>query len=237
MPELPTFTGARGVYRPLRKDDAEALFVAHADPAVHYYWASPAHASLQESRAYTARTLEMTPYNWALTQDGGEALGRISMFVQRQGVAEVGLILRAAAQGQGLAGEALRFVADYAFGELKVHRLWADVDPDNAASLALFERNGFVREGLLRHNWRTHLGLRDSVVLARIGNMPGCEPFLIWNERRFAMAAEQPAAPPEKLTEERVRAGHTGDGVRYVLIISLALVVVAFVLVLGGFIG
>jgi len=51
------------------------------------------------------------------------------------------------------------------------------------------------------------------------------------------MAAEQPVAPPEKLSEERVRSGHTGDGVRYVLIISLALVVLAFVLVLGGFIG
>lgn len=67
--------------------------------------------------------------------------------------------------------------------------------------------------------------------------MSAREPFLSWNERRSAMAAEQPVAPPEKLSEERVRAGHTGDGVRYILIISLALVVLAFVLVLGGFIG
>jgi [ribosomal protein S5]-alanine N-acetyltransferase len=96
-----------------------------------------------------------------------EALGRISLFGQRAGVAEIGVIVRAAAQGQGLASEALRLVARYAFESLGVFRLWADVDPDNAASLALFERNGFAREALLRHNWRTHLGLRDSVILAR----------------------------------------------------------------------
>ena len=32
---------------------------------------------------------------------------------------------------------------------------------------AYLERHGFVREGLLRNNWTTHIGLRDSVVLAR----------------------------------------------------------------------
>jgi RimJ/RimL family protein N-acetyltransferase len=164
---LPTFAGDRGLYRPLRIEDAEALYVAHADPEVHHFWSSPAHTSLEQSRAYTAATLEMTPYNWALTLDGGEALGRISLFLQREGVAEVGIILRKAAQGQGLAGEALRCVAAHAFAQLGLFRLWADVDPDNAASLALFERNGFVREALLRHNWRTHLGLRHSVILAR----------------------------------------------------------------------
>ncbi len=165
--DLPTFTGVRGVYRPLVIADAEALFVAHGDEEVHHFWSSPAHRTLEESRAYTAGTLEMTPYSWALTRDGGECLGRISLFMGRPGVAEVGVIVRRAAQGQGLTGEALRLVTAYTFADLGVFRLWADVDPDNAASLRLFERNGFVREGLLHHNWRTHLGLRDSVILAR----------------------------------------------------------------------
>jgi RimJ/RimL family protein N-acetyltransferase len=74
-PVPPTFKGDRGVYRPLRMKDADALYVAHADPAVHRYWASPAHTSLEDSRAYTARTLEMSPYHWALTQDGAKRSG------------------------------------------------------------------------------------------------------------------------------------------------------------------
>jgi [ribosomal protein S5]-alanine N-acetyltransferase len=164
---LPTFTGARGVYRPLVIEDAGALFVAHADEAVHHFWSGPAHSSVEETRAYMQKTLEMSPLHWAITTDGGEALGRISLFVQRPGVAEVGVIMRAASQGKGLMSDALRSVATHAFAESGVFRLWADIDPDNAASIRLFARNGFEREALLRHNWRTHLGLRDSVIMAR----------------------------------------------------------------------
>ncbi|MDX2235227.1 MAG: GNAT family N-acetyltransferase [Hyphomonadaceae bacterium] len=162
-----TFHGVRGVYRPLVIDDADALFVAHSDPEVHHFWSGPAHVSLEECRDYLARTLAMSPHQWALTKDGGECLGRLSLFPHRAGVAEIGVIMRRAAQGLGLAGEALDFVARHAFMDLGVERLWADVDPDNAASLRLFERHGFVREAVLRHNWKTHIGLRDSVILAR----------------------------------------------------------------------
>jgi hypothetical protein len=41
----------------------------------------------------------------------------------------------------------------------------------------------------------------------------------------------------QQISEEDARAGHTGDGVRYVLIISLGLITLAFVAVLAGFIG
>lgn len=167
MTVVPTFTGARGVYRPLVIADAEALFVAHSDPVVHHFWSSPAHATLEESRAYLARTLEMSPFHWAITAEGDECLGRISLFVHRAGNAEIGVMVRRAAQGKGLMGEALRFVAAHAFAEMALVRLWADVDPDNEASLRLFERNGFAREALLHNNWVTHLGARDSVILAR----------------------------------------------------------------------
>jgi hypothetical protein len=41
----------------------------------------------------------------------------------------------------------------------------------------------------------------------------------------------------KKIDAEDARAGHTGDGVRYVLIASLALVVVSFVLIAAGVFG
>jgi RimJ/RimL family protein N-acetyltransferase len=105
---------------------------------------------------------------WAITENGGDALGRIGLFVEREGVGEVGIIMRPDAAGRGLASKALNLVVAYGFETLDLHRIAADIDPDNVASLNLFLRNGFEREGLLRGNWKTHIGIRDTVMLARL---------------------------------------------------------------------
>lgn len=50
----------------------------------------------------------------------------------------------------------------YAFLELKLHRLEANIQPENVASIALVRRAGFVREGYSRRylkicgRWRDH---------------------------------------------------------------------------------
>lgn len=57
---------------------------------------------------------------------------------------------------------ALRAAVGYAFGELGLHRLEANIQPENTASIALVRRLGFKLEGLspryLRINgeWRDH---------------------------------------------------------------------------------
>ncbi len=165
----PTLHGDGVVLRPLVDSDAEAMFVAHGDPAVHHYWSEAAFSSVEETRDYNAATVDMANgLCWAITEGGGEALGRIALFVRREGVAEIGLLLRRAAQGRGLGHKALALVDDFAFSTLGLHRLYADVDADNAASLALFERAGYLREGLLRGHWKTHIGIRDSAILGKL---------------------------------------------------------------------
>jgi RimJ/RimL family protein N-acetyltransferase len=61
--------------------------------------------------------------------------------------------------------EALSAVLNYAFDELDLHRVEADVDPDHAASLALLNKFGFAREGLFRDRWFVHEEWHDSVML------------------------------------------------------------------------
>jgi ribosomal-protein-alanine N-acetyltransferase len=64
--------------------------------------------------------------------------------------------------GKGLMREGLRLVVDYAFRELGLHRLEANVQPGNSRSLALVERLKFKREGTARGflkigtRWRDH---------------------------------------------------------------------------------
>lgn len=165
----PTLEAPGAVLRPLELADADALFAAHSDEETHHYWSSPAHKSVEQTRTYIADTLALAgAHVWAITESGGEALGRIGLFAEREGVGEIGIIMRREATGRGLASKALNLVIDYGFGTLGLHRIAADIDPDNTSSISLFLRAGFQREGLLRGNWKTHLGVRDSVIMAKL---------------------------------------------------------------------
>lgn len=63
---------------------------------------------------------------------------------------------------KGLMTEALRVAVDHAFDDLGLHRLEANIQPENQASIALVRRLGFQKEGYspryLRINgeWRDH---------------------------------------------------------------------------------
>jgi len=63
---------------------------------------------------------------------------------------------------QGFMQNAVEQVITKAFGQMKLHRLEANVQPDNLASIALLKACGFEKEGLspkfLRKNgeWRDH---------------------------------------------------------------------------------
>ncbi len=68
-----------------------------------------------------------------------------------------------AAAGHGTASLAVALVCDHAFGDMGLHRLQADIRPENEASRRLVERLGFTREGVLRRyldidgEWRDHV--------------------------------------------------------------------------------
>ncbi len=64
--------------------------------------------------------------------------------------------------GRGLMTEAMQLVLRHTFDELKLHRVEANIQPRNTASLALARRAGFTREGYSRRylkidgRWRDH---------------------------------------------------------------------------------
>src|SRR5262245_8197018 len=111
----PMLRGPGIALRPLTVEDAPALFLAHGDPDVHVYWATPAHASVEETRAYILDTIaKSSAQTWAITENGGVALGRIALMHPREGVGEIGIILRRDAHGAGLASRALKLVMAHA---------------------------------------------------------------------------------------------------------------------------
>jgi RimJ/RimL family protein N-acetyltransferase len=90
--------------------------------------------------------------------------------------AEIGYALDRSLWGQGIMTEALTALFDFAFGPLALHRLEADVDPRNARSLAILERLGFAREGLLRERFHVGGEIQDSLLLGLLARD--------WNGRR-----------------------------------------------------
>jgi [ribosomal protein S5]-alanine N-acetyltransferase len=161
---LPTLATERLVLRPLVLDDAEAAHAFLSDADVMRYWSSGPHSDVAQTRSYMVGNCIGGDYeSWAITVSG-EVAGWINIRVRRPAVAEMGYILARPYWGQGIAREAIIEVVRHAFESCGVRRIFADTDPENAASIMLLERLGFRKEGLLRGEWETHLGVRDSLI-------------------------------------------------------------------------
>jgi len=76
--------------------------------------------------------------------------------------AYLGFYVSALYAKQGYMSEGMHLIIDLAFNTLKLHRLEANVQPDNIASLRLLKRCGFQKEGYspkylkIGRRWRDH---------------------------------------------------------------------------------
>ncbi|MCC2980379.1 GNAT family N-acetyltransferase [Sphingomonas sp. IC4-52] len=158
------FESERLTMRAPTTDDAPALFEAYRDPRVMRFWSSPPHGSVAETVAYVTPHAGDQWRQWVIVEKAsGRAIGTLAAGERRRGVMEVGYLLSAAASGRGYAREAVSALIGLLFAQ-GARRVFADTDPDNARSIALLVDLGFQREGLLRAEWETHIGVRDSVI-------------------------------------------------------------------------
>ncbi|MEW6736387.1 MAG: GNAT family protein [Acidobacteriota bacterium] len=95
----------------------------------------------------------------------GDIIGSINLSQICRGSfqsAYLGYQIGAPYASQGYMTEAIQLVLQYAFLKLKLHRIEANIQPTNLASLALVKRAGFTLEGYSRRylkiggRWRDH---------------------------------------------------------------------------------
>ena len=100
-----------------------------------------------------------------VAEAGGEPVGQLGLHLARYGVADLGMLVAPGWRGRGV-GTALLAEGIERARAAGCHKLALQVWPHNAAAIALYQRFGFRREGLLRRHYRRRSGeLWDAVVM------------------------------------------------------------------------
>ena len=141
------------------KDTAD-IFTIYGDPQALEYWGHEPYTDPQQAADMITDRIKWWDSGDSICfvieeRASGRAIGTISLFSIHESSrrAEIGYILNRDYWRQGLANEGVSAAIDYAFNQLNLNRLEADIDPENSASAALLSKLGFTLEGKLRQRW------------------------------------------------------------------------------------
>ncbi|MBF9031528.1 GNAT family N-acetyltransferase [Rhodobacterales bacterium HKCCE3408] len=154
----------RLVLRRARMADAADMHEIFSDPEPMRFWSQAPHASMEETERWLAAVVNADPASSDdfIVERDGKAIGKCGVWK----APEIGIMLHPGHWRQGLGREAMAAVIAHIFATRDWPEITADIDPDNAASLALFEGLGFRRTGYGKNTF--HFGGKwyDSVYLA-----------------------------------------------------------------------
>lgn len=169
---LPPLESDRLRLRQLGAGDVSALFEIFSDPEVMKFWSSEPLTDLAAARALLqeidAGRAEGSLFQWGIAlKEGDQVVGTTSLasWDRAHRRAELGFALRRDCWGRGHGTEAVKRIVAFAFEELDLHRLEADVDPRNEASIRILKRLGFTEEGLLRERYLLGGETQDALFL------------------------------------------------------------------------
>ena len=151
--------------RPELKDQGEFIARAQASRALHRPWVA-APSTPEQYKAYVSRTREPANHCFLDCEAGqGSIVGvhtltNVVLGLFRSGY--LGYYAFAGCERQGFMRAGLQRVVRHAFNSLKLHRLEANIQPGNLASIALGRSCGFSKEGYsprylkIGGRWRDH---------------------------------------------------------------------------------
>lgn len=153
---FPTLYTSRLVLRQIGQNDLERVYRGLSDPAVIQYYGVSYH-SLAATQAqiswYHALYAQQTGIWWGLcTPENPTLFGACGFnnMSRQHSKSEIGFWLLPEYWHQGLMSEAAAACIDYAFEQLRLHRLEAYVETPNRASAGLLQKMRFTHEGTFR---------------------------------------------------------------------------------------
>lgn len=154
--------------------DAVALHAVMGNEELCRFLSHPPKTTVSDTAAQLFEWVAKAPHHdWVIEPEGGgEAWGRVTIYEQNDDVWEAGIIICPLQQRRGIATRAMRLAIDRVDKSDAPRRIIADIDPDNVPSIKLFESLGFHYEGVMRQAWKTHMGIRDSVIMSLVATDP-----------------------------------------------------------------
>src|SRR5687767_14484064 len=135
---------------PRRADEPEVLGLNRRSRPFHHPWITPPRTPVQFAR-YLARCRRSDFIGLLLRRRSDDVLlGAVELSQIARGAfqsAYLGYHIGAPFAREGYMREGLGLVLDYAFRQLRLHRLEGNIQPGNIASIALVKSLGFRREG------------------------------------------------------------------------------------------
>jgi ribosomal-protein-alanine N-acetyltransferase len=176
---VPTLTTAKLMLRQLELSDAPQVLRLHSEIAVNEFLERPRLTSIAQAESYICEMQSAIRQGEALAWsinfiDNPKMIGAIYFWniypTDRR--AEIGLEFLTEHQEKGLAFEVLTRITEYAFRQLCLHSIEADVDPANFKAIKTLEKCGFRMEGYF-HDITFHQGrFRDRAIYTLLDPYP-----------------------------------------------------------------
>ena len=151
--DVPTLRTERQLLRPWSMADADAVLAYAADAEFsRYNLPVPYPYARPEAEEFVARAsiVREGEVDLAVTRDGGQPFGGVTLSVRPGERGEFGWGIARAEWGRGYATEAATAVRDWGFESLQLEKLLARLDPRSGASRRVAEKLGMRLEGTLR---------------------------------------------------------------------------------------
>jgi RimJ/RimL family protein N-acetyltransferase len=173
----PTLTGEKVILRPFREDDYPAMAAALADPEVRTLTGTVHDdAGLAAAddpafmlRWYRTRNSQADRLDLAvIDRASGECVGEVVLNEYDPGNRSCNFrtMIGPGGRDRGLGTEALRLIAGYGFERLRLHRISLEVYAFNPRARRVYDKAGFVAEGVLRDALRYGDAWVDAIVMS-----------------------------------------------------------------------
>ena len=171
--EIETLTSENLVLRKIQTKDAQDILGLFSDDENIKYIDNKKHESIEDSlnmiQSFDKKLHDETAIFWGITLKSSEKLIGISGLYQldwKHRFASSKSIIHHSYWRQGVAMEAKQQIYDYAFTQLHLHRIEAQVFVKHTASIQHLEKMGMKREGRLRQNFLINQTYQDSYLYA-----------------------------------------------------------------------